>query len=397
MFKSDFMPHGMCYLWEPGLVWLHVVSDALIFLSYTSIPITLVYILKQRSDLIFSKIMALFGAFVLLCGFTHLLSVWNVWNGTYWFSGSVKSLTALVSVATAYMLWKLVPSLKEIPTVEKLKIEVQRREKAEAELSQKAQKLAQESKRLAELNDELKAFAYASSHDLKSPLRGIKQLASWIEEDLEDEGMSLPEDSKEHFELLKSRITRMERLLDDLLEYSKAGHATGDVTEVDVTSTAEDLFELLNTKGQVSLHLDSSLPSFDTVEQPFSLVLRNLLDNAIKHSDKTNGQVWLNVNDLSTHYEFRVTDDGPGVKPEDFDKIVKIFSTLKPKDEVEGSGMGLAIINKIVNRVGGQLDFECAEGKGLTVKFTWPKTMSQSKEQMTEAQVTHEEVEYVAS
>lgn len=372
------MPHGMCYLWEPGLVWLHVVSDALIFLSYISIPLTLIYILKQRSDLIFSKIMALFGAFVLLCGFTHLLSVWNVWNGTYWFSGGVKSLTALVSVATAYMLWKLVPSLKEIPTVEKLKIEVERREKAEAELSQKAQKLAQESHRLAELNDELKAFAYASSHDLKSPLRGIKQLASWIEEDLEDEGMELPDDSKEHFELLKSRITRMERLLDDLLEYSKAGHATGDISEVNVKSTAEDLFELLNTKGTVTLHMDDSLPSFDTVEQPFSLVLRNLLDNAIKHSDKSDGHVWVGFNDQNTHYEFSVTDDGPGVKPEDFEKIVKIFSKLKPKDEVEGSGMGLAIINKIINRVGGRLNFECEEGKGLTVKFTWPKQIQKN-------------------
>lgn len=373
LFRSDFMPHGMCYMWEPGLVWLHVISDALIFLAYISIPVTLVYILKIRSDLIFSKITALFGAFVLLCGFTHLIAVYTVWNGAYWFSGTVKSITALVSVATAYMLWKLVPTLKEIPTVEKLKIEVEKREAAEALLTEKAKKLEQESKKLASVNDELKAFAYASSHDLKSPLRGIKQLASWIEEDLEDEGMSLPEDSQEHFTLLKSRITRMERLLDDLLEYSKAGHATGDLKEVDVKEHSTELFELLNTKTKAQLHLAQGLPTFNTLEQPFSLVLRNILDNALKHSDKNAGNVWVDVEEQSDFYLFKITDDGPGVSPEDFDKIVKIFSTLKPKDEVEGSGMGLAIINKIVQRVGGELSFECSEGKGLTVKFTWPK------------------------
>lgn len=373
LFKSDFMPHGMCYMWEPGLVWLHVVSDALIFLAYVSIPITLVYILRIRSDLIFSKIMALFGAFVLLCGFTHLLAVYNVWNGTYWFSGAIKSLAALVSVATAYMLWKLVPTLKEIPTVEKLKIEVAKRQEAEALLHEQAEKLHTESKKLSTVNEELKAFAYASSHDLKSPLRGIKQLASWIEEDLEDEGLKLPDDSQEHFELLKSRISRMERLLDDLLEYSKAGHATGELKEIDVKEQSEELFDLLNTRGKAQLHLDANLPTFKTLDQPFSLVLRNILDNAVKHSDKTAGNVWVDVEEDEQFYLFKITDDGPGVAPEDFDKIVKIFSTLKPKDEVEGSGMGLAIINKIVNRVGGELSFECSEGKGLTVKFSWPK------------------------
>lgn len=372
LFNSEFMPHGMCYMWQPGLVWLHVVSDALIFLAYISIPATLVYMLRQRTDLIFSKVMALFGAFVLLCGFTHALAVWNVWNGTYWLSGTVKGMTAVVSVATAWMLWKLVPTLRQIPTVEKMQIEIDKRIKVEKLLQEKAERLVIESQRLENLNEELQAFAYASSHDLKSPLRGIKQLASWIEEDLETESIELPEDSKNHLALLQTRVTRMESLLDDLLEYSQVGHVNGDFVDVDMEQLSEELFDLLNVTSNVTLH-HSSLPMITTIKSPLSQVLRNLFDNAIKHQGKEGGNIWIRITEINEFYEIQVEDDGIGVAPEDFEKITKIFCTLKSKDEVEGSGMGLAIINKIITKFGGELKFESPAGKGLTVIFTWPK------------------------
>ncbi len=373
LFSNEFMPHGMCYMWRPELLWLHVISDGLIFLAYISIPITLVYILHIRKDLIFSKVMALFGAFVLLCGITHLLAVWNVWNGTYWLSGWLKAITAIVSVATAYMLWKLVPTLKLIPTVEKLKGEVTKRQEVEASLQSKAELLAIESKRLKNSNAELEAYAYASSHDLKSPLRGIRQLASWIEEDLKEESISLPEESREHFELMKSRISRMELLLDDLLEYSKVGHISGELTLINVKALCVELFELLNTTSNINLHVGDNIKEFQSLKAPLVLIIRNLLDNAIKHNDKSTGNIWVDVTESDDYFEFSIKDDGPGVNPNNFDRMTNIFSTLQSKDDVEGSGMGLAIIKKIINKFHGTLRFSSEEGMGLTVTFTWPK------------------------
>lgn len=374
LFSNDFMPHGMCYMWRPELLWLHVISDALIFLSYVSIPITLLYILHIRKDLIFSKVMALFGAFVLLCGITHMMAVWNVWHGAYWLSGTLKAFAAIVSVATAYMLWKLVPTLKNIPTVEKLQIEVGKRQAVESRLHEKAKIQAVESKQLSKLNEELEAYAYASSHDLKSPLRGIRQLASWIEEDLKAQGIELPDDCREHFDLMQSRISRMENLLEDLLEYSKAGHVSGELKEINVKALCLELFELLNINSEISLHInDDNITEFRTFKAPLALIIRNLFDNAIKHNDKKIGNIWVTVTEQENYFEFSVKDDGRGVNHKDFKKITKIFSTLKARDEVEGSGVGLALIKKIILKFEGTLNFSCAEGEGLTVIFTWPK------------------------
>jgi light-regulated signal transduction histidine kinase (bacteriophytochrome) len=372
LFSNDFMPHGMCYMWRPGLLWLHVLSDGFIFIAYMCIPATLIYILRIRKDLVFSKVMALFGAFVLLCGITHLIAIWNVWNGTYWFSGWIKAVTALVSVATAFMLWRLIPTLRGIPTVAQLEKEIEKRKAVEAELQIKTERLVIESKRLSASNDELQAYAYASSHDLKSPLRGIKQLASWIEEEFEDAGIELPGDSKEHFLLLKSRISRMENLLCDLLEYSKVGHISGELTDINVKTMCQGLFDMLSTNSSVTLHVDD-IPNFKTLEAPLNLVLRNLLDNAIKHNRSDKGNIWITVKDKDNYLEFTVKDDGPGVDPANFARMTKIFTTLQSRDEIEGSGIGLAIIQKIISKFEGHLTFESKVGEGLAVTFDWPK------------------------
>ena len=270
-------------------------------------------------------------------------------------------------------MWKLVPTLKNIPTVEKLKVEVEKREAAEEKLQEKARILAIESKRLNDLNDELEAYAFASSHDLKSPLRGIRQLASWIEEDLHAEGFTLPEDCREHFDVMKSRITRMENLLDDLLAYSRAGHISGELTSINVKNLCFELLELLNTTSKVTLHIDDNIEDFKSFQAPLALVFRNLLDNSIKHNNKKGGNIWLDIIEKDNYFEFSMKDDGPGVNASDFERITRIFSTLKAKDEVEGSGMGLAIIQKIINKFEGSLSFASEQGEGLTVIFTWPK------------------------
>lgn len=112
---SDFMPHGYCYLWNPGLVWLHVVSDALIALAYFTIPVVLILFIRKRRDLPFSWMFALFGVFIVACGATHVMEVWNLWHANYWLSGVIKAITAAASVGTAILLGRLMPDAVLLP------------------------------------------------------------------------------------------------------------------------------------------------------------------------------------------------------------------------------------------------------------------------------------------
>jgi PAS domain S-box-containing protein len=114
---GEFMPHGYCYMWNPGLVWLHVISDSLIALSYFTIPFTLLWFVRKRRDLPFSWMFVLFGTFIVACGATHVMEVWNLWHAQYWLAGGLKAVTALASVATAILLVRLVPQALELPNL----------------------------------------------------------------------------------------------------------------------------------------------------------------------------------------------------------------------------------------------------------------------------------------
>jgi len=115
--SADFMPHGYCYLWDPRLVWLNVISDGLITLSYYCIPVVLIYFIRKRRDLPFNWIFWMFGGFILACGTTHLMEVWNIWHASYLFAGIVKGVTATISVATAILLIPLVPQAVAVPNL----------------------------------------------------------------------------------------------------------------------------------------------------------------------------------------------------------------------------------------------------------------------------------------
>jgi len=133
--SSDFMPHGYCYLWDPGVVWLHVVSDGLITLAYYCIPIVLIYFIRKNRDLPFNRIFWMFGIFILACGTTHLMEIWNVWHGSYLLAGVIKAITAIVSVLTAVMLVPLVPKVISLPGRMHLQEENRRLEEEIAERS----------------------------------------------------------------------------------------------------------------------------------------------------------------------------------------------------------------------------------------------------------------------
>ena len=227
---------------------------------------------------------------------------------------------------------------------------------------------------LSRANSELERFAYVASHDLKAPLRAIDNLSSWVEEDL---GARLAGDSQEHMKLLRGRVRRMEALLDSLLAYSRAGRLRASPEPVKVADLLQDVRDLLGPPDGFSIEAESELPALETARAPLQQVLLNLVANAIKHHDGTHGRVAVAAEEKDGFYEFRVADDGPGIAPEFFSKVFEMFQTLKSRDEVEGSGMGLAIVKKVVEGCGGRIVVE-SSGRGTTFRFTWPKVWPRS-------------------
>lgn len=228
--------------------------------------------------------------------------------------------------------------------------------------------------RLAQTNKELETFAYVASHDLKSPLRGIAQLSTWIEEDLAEKEYS---EVDKHTQMLRNRIQRMEKLLDDMLIFYRAGKADGKLTQINLSHMAKELFEIQNTKAGLRLEVSENLPTFATFGTPFEQVIRNLFSNAIKHHDRDQGVIRLECIPVDDQfYEISVSDDGPGI-PEKFqERVFGMFQTLKPRDELEGSGMGLALIKKLVEAYGGTIKV-FSQGRGCRFTFTWPQMIKE--------------------
>ena len=219
-------------------------------------------------------------------------------------------------------------------------------------------------------NAELDSFAYVASHDLKAPLRGIRNLADWIAEDL---GAGATAETKENLTLLQRRVDRLDGLLESLLEYSRVGRRSETVATVDSGKLVADIAEYLAPKPGFSVVCAGPMPTLTAAKPALEKVLRNLISNAIKHHDRDQGTVQVSAAVQGGMVEFRVTDDGPGIPEEFHEKIFQMFQTLKPRDQVEGSGMGLAIVKKTIEGSGGRIRVESAPPeRGTTFVFTWP-------------------------
>lgn len=233
-------------------------------------------------------------------------------------------------------------------------------------------KAAGDYRRVEVLNAELQEFAYAAAHDLKAPLRVIDNASKWLEEDLQEH---LTDETREIMNMLRGRVRRMERLLDDLLEYSRIGRtADGRFAEtISGKALMANILALLSPPDSFKIKVSPRFADIRVNRMPLQQILMNLISNAIKHHDKKGGCIHVTVADSGSFHAFTVKDDGPGIDERFHDQIFKIFQTLKPRDQVEGSGMGLAMVRKNIEVFGGALSLESSEGKGSTFRFTWPK------------------------
>ncbi|MEH6630995.1 MAG: CHASE domain-containing protein [Halopseudomonas aestusnigri] len=222
-------------------------------------------------------------------------------------------------------------------------------------------------------NADLEQFAYVASHDLRAPLSGVHKLAELIELNIQNQKF---EETENYLALMKGRIIRLQNLLASLLEYSRVGQSREDLKSIDLNVMVGDVTDLLAVQDH-GFEVLYDLPTIKAHSTVLNQTFHNLISNAIKHHDQDKGLIKIEHNFEGEKHVFAITDDGPGIPNEMQDKVFKMFQTLRPRDEVEGSGMGLAIVKKLVVYHGGNIWIDNTDHNvGTTMKFSIPAKMS---------------------
>lgn len=438
--QAGLMPHGVCFAWRPELVFAHAGADLIITVAYLLIPIALLKLVRARDDIQMGWVLYTFAAFILLCGVTHAVNMYVLWEPNYAFQALVKLATAVVSIATAYLIWQLLPVLKVLPSLNQLRdsnqwlaeeaaehaaakdqlaertsqleasngaliesnsqlaSEVAQHAAAREQLAERTNDLQSSNKnlsesnsrlileveerkavqlRLAEMtrelersNEDLESFAYTASHDLRAPLRGIGNLIGWVREDL---GGKVDQEAEAKFKLMTDRVQRMERMLEDLLQYSRIGRT--DLQEADFQSDEKirEAFDLLNAEQRFELEISEPLPVLRGTPIAFQQVVANVIGNAIKHHDAETGKIRVSSSRQQGFERITISDDGPGIPEQYRERVFALFQTLKSRDSVEGSGMGLAIVRRVMDVAGGKVSVTGNDqGRGASIHIDWP-------------------------
>ncbi len=251
-------------------------------------------------------------------------------------------------------------------------------------------------KELERSNRDLDQFAYVASHDLKAPLRAISTLSGWLEEDL---GERLSADEREQLQLMRGRVRRMDNLVEGILQYSRVSRLEGQYERVDLNALVREVLEDLGPPQGVAIEIEPELPTLETRRLRLKQVLANLITNAVKYHDKKEQGAWVKIGckdpiggNGSEHgndqVELYVADNGPGIAREHHQKIFQIFQTLQPRDKVESTGLGLALVTKLVEDEGGRIWIDSEVGQGATFRVAWPAKPHSIPERVPREEIT---------
>jgi signal transduction histidine kinase len=361
--EDGFMPHGMCYLWRPGVLSLHVASDALIALAYFSIPLTLLAFVRARKDLVFDWMFVCFAVFIVACGATHVMEIWVIWHPLYWLSGAIKAITALASVPTAILLVKLMPTAIKLPNPSALQAANARLEREIAD----RQRIEQE---LVSANRLKNEFLASMSHELRTPLNGI---IGFTELMIDEKAGALNDVQKEcvNYTLISGR--HLLQLINDVLDLSKieSGKVELNIEPFDLKTAVDEVMVVasqLASKKAITIEQRLAVP-FETVtldRQKFKQVLFNLVSNALKFTPE-GGHVSMDIDTESTAMlRAQVRDTGIGIKPEDMDRLFIEFQRLDSGrgHTQEGTGLGLALTRRLIDVQRGRISVQSEWGKG---------------------------------
>ncbi|WP_373496117.1 ATP-binding protein [Aquiflexum sp.] len=290
-----------------------------------------------------------------------------------WSERSYHNFNAWIATASNLIFLSFVTSMI-IPLVfNGLKKAIQKEKKSKLELDEKNLELLKTMEELKSKNTDLEVFAYSASHDLQEPLRMITGFLAQLEKNYNDK---LDERGKKYIYFAVDGAQRMRKIIQDVLEYSRIGKKEEEKEPVDVHVIVDEICELNKRciKEKSALILKKNLPSIHSFKTPLLQVFQNLIGNALKYSrSDVKPEIWISAEEAPTRWIFSVKDNGIGINPEYHDRIFILFQRLHSKGEYEGTGMGLAIVKKIVDKLGGEIWLDSVEGHGTTFYFTVPK------------------------
>jgi PAS domain S-box-containing protein len=223
--------------------------------------------------------------------------------------------------------------------------------------------------KLEKNNRELDQFAYIISHDLKAPLRSIYTLAEWIVADMPD----MPSMVSDNFGLLMGRVQRMENLINGVLDYSRIGKIKIKKESVDIRKMLDQIAETLLPKKGFEIAIKGDFPEITVAQILLNQVFSNLISNAIKYNNKPLGKVECYYESIPGFHQFSVKDNGPGISEKYHKKVFEFFQTIETRDRSESTGIGLSIVQKIIEEKGGSIKIESKENEGANFIFTLPK------------------------
>lgn len=366
LFHNDFMPHGHCYFWRPEIVWLNVISDGFIALSYYAIPLILLFFISKRKDFPFPWILAMFGAFILLCGTTHIMAIITLWDPVYRLDGLIKAATAIVSVITTIMLIPLVPLALAL--------------RSPKELEAANLKLAEANEKLHEI-DRLKDNFFSNiSHELRTPLTLIlAPLESFLANDY---GL-LSDVQQKNLAAMHNNTIRLFQMVNSILDFAKISAKKIVVNRepldiVLLTTSITQEFEPVIKQKQIQIQFNCPVARkiVNMDRYLYERILFNLLSNAVKFTSY-NGSISVSLDFDKEKVILTVSDTGIGISEADQKKLFQRFQQIEGSAtrRFEGTGIGLALVKEFAVILGGdvRVDSQLNKGSTFSVELSAPE------------------------